>query len=65
MSTVNSDAAHTLDEEEIATKQRDQVSNDHIQIDPSEDFPGESLGHVGQVFMTGVSRSAHWSGDQG
>ena len=36
MSTVNSAAAHTLDEEEIATKQHDQVSNDHSQNDFSE-----------------------------
>ena len=52
MSTVNSAAAHTLDEEEIATKQHDQVSNDQSQNDPSEDFHGKSLSHVGQVFMT-------------
>ena len=37
MSTVNSAAAHALDEEEIATE-HDQVSNDQSQDDPSEDF---------------------------
>ena len=47
MSTVNSAAAHTLNEEEIATE-HDQVSNDQSQDDPSEDFHGKSLSHVGQ-----------------
>jgi hypothetical protein len=52
MSTVNSAAAYPLDEEEIATKQHDQVSNDHSQNDPLEDSLGKSLSHVVQVFMT-------------
>ena len=53
MSTVNSAAAKcTLDEEEIANEQHDRVSNDQSQYDPSEDFPGKSLSHVGQGFMT-------------
>jgi hypothetical protein len=53
MSTVNSAAAKcTLDEEEIATEQHDQVSNNKSQDDPSEDGHGKSFSHVGQVFMT-------------
>ena len=49
MSTEKSDAAHSLDEEEEATK-HGQVSYD--QDGPSEDLLGKSLSHVGQVFMT-------------
>jgi hypothetical protein len=52
MSTEISDAAHTLDEEKIATKHRDHVSNDHIPTDPTEGFPGDSFGQVSQVFLT-------------
>ena len=48
MSTENSDVAHSLDEEIIATNQHDQVSNDHSQ---EEDLLGKSLSHVGRVFM--------------
>ena len=51
MSTVNSAAASPLDEEEIATKPHDQVSNDHSQNGPPEDFLGKSFSHEGQVFI--------------
>ena len=59
MSTVNSAAAHTLDEEKLATE-HDQVSNDQNHSDdPSEDFhDGQSLSHVGQGFMTNEGLTA-------
>ena len=55
MPTENSDVAHSLDEEKIATNQHDQVSNDHSQ---KEDLLGKSLSHVGQVFMTNEGLTA-------
>ena len=59
MSTVDSAVAPTLDEEEVATD-HDQVSNDedHSNDDPSEDFHGTSLSHVGRVFMTDAGLAA-------
>ena len=49
MSKENSEHAHSLDEEIIATKEHDQESNDQSQ---DVNFLGKSFSRVGQVFMT-------------